>query len=262
MRLTFKIINNKIKVGYGIYMDILKFFVAILPIFVLGVYIYIHDKEKEPTSLLISSFVVGALICIPCIYVEQALSNSLGFLTSNMFGCFLYVFICIALVEEGYKYLGSYIVMYDNKNNDYTFDCVVYTTFLALGFSFFENMIYFGDVPLRSMILRGFTAVPVHVACGVIMGYYFSLTKKSKEERKLNFFKGLIYPVLIHAFYNYYLIYIANRLRLLLSKEASIIIIYSFLVLLLSILYLGVHYLLNEESRNDMKLKLKRVVKR
>lgn len=240
-------------------MDVLKFFVAILPLFVLGLYIYVHDKEKEPTSLLIASFIVGALICIPCIYVEQALSNSLSFLTSNIVGCFLYVLICIAIVEEGYKYLGTYILIYDNKNNDYTFDAIVYTTFLALGFSFFENMIYLTQVPLQSMILRGFTAVPVHVACGVIMGYYFSKTKSSKENNKTNFFKAFMYPALIHGFYNYYLIYIAERIKTLMSAKTSIAIIYSFLVLLLSILYLGVHYIIIESSDNDRKIyKLRR----
>ena len=50
-------------------MDVLKFFVAILPLFVLGLYIYVHDKEKEPTSLLIASFIVGALIVLIIVVV-------------------------------------------------------------------------------------------------------------------------------------------------------------------------------------------------
>ena len=44
-----------------------------------ALYVYVHDKEKEPTSLLISAFVFGILIAIPCIYVEGALSRTLSY---------------------------------------------------------------------------------------------------------------------------------------------------------------------------------------
>lgn len=162
-------------------MEGIKFFLAILPVFVFGLYVYIHDTEKEPTHMLIKAFVFGMLIAIPCMYVESALSSSLYFLQKSYITSFLYVLIVIALVEEGYKFLATYILFYHDKNVNYTFDMIVYTTFLGLGFAFFENIIYLKTLPLSSVILRGFTAVPVHLSCGIIMGYFTSLMKTNKR---------------------------------------------------------------------------------
>ena len=238
-------------------MEHIKFFLAILPVFVFLLYVYVHDKEKEPTGLLISSFIFGILIAIPCIYVEGALSNTFTFLQKNYITSFLYVFFAIALIEEGYKFLATYIVFYPNKNVNYTFDMIVYTTFLGLGFSFFENMVYLKSIPLSSVILRAFTAVPVHLACGIIMGYYLSLVKINKKPVWLNTVKSIMYPVLIHTFYNYYLVYISNLIRRVFSNDKAIVITYSLLVLILGCLFLTVHYVLYKSSTEDKKIRVK-----
>jgi RsiW-degrading membrane proteinase PrsW (M82 family) len=162
-------------------MDGIKIFLAILPVFIFALYVYIHDNEKEPTNMLIKAFVFGMLIAIPCIYVESALSSAFYFLQKSYITSLLYVFLVIALVEEGYKFLATYILFYHDKNVNYTFDMIVYTTFLGLGFAFFENIIYLRSLPIASVILRGFTAVPVHLSCGIIMGYYSSLMKTDKK---------------------------------------------------------------------------------
>lgn len=236
-------------------MEGIKFFLAILPIFVFALYVYVHDKEKEPTSLLISAFVFGILIAIPCIYVEGALSNALSFLQKTYISSFIYVIICIALVEEGYKFLASYIVFYPNKNVNYTFDMIVYTTFLGLGFSFFENLVYLKSIPLSSIILRAFTAVPVHLACGIVMGYYLSLMKSKSKGHNKNLTKGIVYPILIHGFYNYYLIYIASFIKKMFDNRTSIVVTYSLLILMLASLFLTVHYVLYKSSIEDKKIK-------
>jgi len=239
-------------------MEGIKFFLAILPVFVFALYVYIHDKEKEPTDLLISSFIFGILIAIPCIYVEGALTSAFSFLQKSYITSFIYVFLTIALVEEGYKFLASYIVYYPNKNVNYTFDMIVYTTFLGLGFAFFENIIYLRSLPIESVILRGFTAVPVHLSCGIIMGYYSSLMKTDKKNFKTNLLKALLIPISIHAFYNYYLVYISSLIRKLFTHNQSIMIIYSLLILLLGCLFLTVHYILSKCSLEDKKIKVRK----
>ena len=237
-------------------MEGIKFFLAILPVFVFALYVYVHDKEKEPTSLLISAFVFGILIAIPCIYVEGALSRTLSSLQSSYITSFLYVLICIALVEEGYKFLATYIVFYPNENVNYTFDMIVYTTFLGLGFSFFENLIYIKTISINSIILRAFTAVPVHLACGIVMGYYLSLMKTKPKDHYKNLAKGIIFPVLIHAFYNYYLIYLSTLIKKLFDIKTANIVIYSLLILMLACLFLTVHFVLYKSSIEDKKIKV------
>lgn len=239
-------------------MEGIKIILAILPVFVFALYVYIHDTEKEPTHMLIKAFVFGMLIAIPCMYVESALSSSLYFLQKSYITSFLYVLIVIALVEEGYKFLATYILFYHDKNVNYTFDMIVYTTFLGLGFAFFENIIYLKTLPLSSVILRGFTAVPVHLSCGIIMGYYASLMKTDKKKFKKNLLKALLIPILIHGFYNYYLVYISTLIRKLFTYNQSIMITYSLLILLLGCLFLSVHYVLSKCSLEDKKIKVKK----
>jgi len=239
-------------------MDGIKIFLAILPVFIFALYVYIHDNEKEPTNMLIKAFVFGMLIAIPCIYVESALSSAFYFLQKSYITSLLYVFLVIALVEEGYKFLATYILFYHDKNVNYTFDMIVYTTFLGLGFAFFENIIYLRSLPIASVILRGFTAVPVHLSCGIIMGYYSSLMKTDKKNFKTNLLKALLIPISIHAFYNYYLVYISSLIRKLFTHNQAIMIIYSLLILLLGCLFLTVHYILSKCSLEDKKIKVKK----
>ena len=239
-------------------MDGIKIFLAILPVFVFAVYVYVHDTEKEPTHMLIKAFLAGLLIAVPCMYVESALSSLFGFLQKTYITSFIYVLIVIALVEEGYKFLATYIFFYHDKNVNYTFDMIVYTTFLGLGFAFFENFIYLKALPLTSVILRGFTAVPVHLACGIIMGYYSSLMKTNKKNKINYLIKAILIPILIHGFYNYYLVYISSLIRKLFVYNQAIMIIYSLLILLLGCLFLSVHYVLSKCSIEDKKIKVRK----
>ena len=239
-------------------MDAIKIFVAILPIFILVLYVYVHDKEKEPTSLLFISFIVGVLICIPCIYVENVIARYTNFLQANIVGSFLYVLLTIALVEEGYKFLASFIISYDNKNNDYTFDSIVYCAFVALGFAFFENILYLKTISLNSIVLRAFTAVPVHLSCGIMMGYFLSKAKQDIKREKINFFKALMAPAITHAIYNYYLVYITNEFRIHLSTSFVKPVTYTLLILILVALFLFSHLLLVDSAIHDKKLKKKK----
>ena len=236
-------------------MERIKIILAILPIFILALYVYVHDKEKEPTRLLLLSFIFGILISIPTLYVEMVITKNLDFLQHSYITSFIYVFIGIALIEEGYKFLVTYTVLYPNKNVNYTFDMIVYCTFVGLGFAFFENLLYLNTISISSLILRGFTAVPIHLSCGIIMGYYLSIVKSEKKDKKKNFIKSIIYPTLIHTIYNYYLVYISNLIKKLFSFNTATIITYSLLVLLLGSLFLYVHYILYKSSEEDKKIK-------
>ncbi len=239
-------------------MDAIKIFVAILPIFILTLYVYVHDKEKEPTSLLYISFIVGVLICIPCIYVENVIARYTNFLQANIAGAFLHVLLSIALVEEGYKYLASFIISYDNKNNNYTFDSIVYCAFVALGFAFFENLLYLKTLSLNSIVLRAFTAVPVHLSCGIMMGYFLSKAKQDIKREKINFLKALMAPVMVHSIYNYYLVYITSEFRIHLASSLVKPVTYTLLILILVVLFLFSHYLLVASAMSDKKIKKKK----
>ena len=76
--------------------------VAILPIILLGKYIYNKDKNKEPNSLLIKLFISGIFSCLLTLAVTTIFSILFPFInkdptTMNFIEFSLYVFIFIAL---------------------------------------------------------------------------------------------------------------------------------------------------------------------
>jgi RsiW-degrading membrane proteinase PrsW (M82 family) len=174
---------------------------AILPPLLIAYYIYQKDKyDKEPKSLIIKSFLFGCLGIIPAIFLElfaEGMFNNL----------ILYVFIGIALVEEGVKYFFLKKYLFNKPEFNEPMDGIVYAVMISLGFATVENIFYVFNHPGQEMniaLLRMFTAIPLHAVCGVILGYFVGLAKFSENKRIL-LYKGLFFATLVHALYNYFL---------------------------------------------------------
>jgi len=233
---------------------------ALLPAIVLCVYVFKKDKaEKEPIGLLIGLLISGVLICYPVVKVGGAMSD----FTMNFFLNFATIengqavldsityriytafdnFICVALVEEGFKWLALVLITRNNKNFNSLFDGIIYAVFVSLGFAGFENILYVFDGGLSTALARAFTSVPGHMFNAVIMGYYYSfwhIFDKARESEsgfaKLglidvkNPFSGkkymalsLIIPVLTHGFYDY---------CCTVGSSLAVIVFYAFLLFL------------------------------
>ena len=79
---------------------------AVLPVALLCAFIYKKDPNKEPKGLLAKLFIFGFFSAIPVIVVELLLGRL--FPTSGLssfLSMFINVFISIALVEEGFKWI-------------------------------------------------------------------------------------------------------------------------------------------------------------
>lgn len=213
---------------------------ALLPAVILCIYVFKKDRvEKEPIGLLIALLVAGVLICFPVVLVGGTMSDFVsgffsifasvdnGHATLDSFTYRIYAiidnFICVSLVEEGFKWLALILITSKNKNFNSLFDGIIYAVFVSLGFAGFENILYVFDGGLSTALTRAFTAVPGHMFNAVIMGYYYSfwhiLDKANDLEKRFENlgiisvkkpFSGkkymvlsLIVPVLVHGFYDY-----------------------------------------------------------
>lgn len=188
--------------------------IAILPVLLLGSYIYKKDKNKEPKSLLVKLFTSGIISCFLVLLISTALTYIFPFLakdqgTMNFLEFSFYIFIFIALIEESCKWLMSYHIGYKNKEFDEIYDIIVYAVFVALGFAAFENILYVFQIgSVQVGIMRGLLAIPGHVCDGIAMGYYLSLAKYhqtlgNKKETRSNKIKSILIPVLYHGIYDY-----------------------------------------------------------
>ena len=190
---------------------ILLMLTMILPICILALYIYDLDNEKESLKLLIKLLFSGILSCILVLCSSFLLIDIIPLFAMdpanmNIMQVFLYSFLCVALIEEGAKYLFLYFSSYNHKEFDYTFDMIVYSVFVALGFAFFEDILYISRGGLLTGITRAFTAVPAHASYGVFMGIFLSMSKcyEVKDINKSKMYKilSVIVPTLIHGMYD------------------------------------------------------------
>lgn len=190
-------------------MDLLSFIIAILPVFLIGLYIYKKDKIKESSALLFQLFMFGIFSCIPSALLGSILSVFFPEMEyMNFFQLLIYVFIVIALVEEFFKWIITYKLTYYHDEFDSSYDMVVYMVFTSLGFACFENVLYVQEYGIFTGILRGVLSVPGHACDGILMGIYLGLAKLCDikgDTKGANKYKvmSVIIPTITHGIYDF-----------------------------------------------------------
>ena len=219
--------------------------ISVLPVIILLFLVYKLDKKKEPKKILLTSFLWGALISIPIAIVELVLQI---FIPSVSIFYIFNIFIGVALVEEGFKWL---IVKYKyNKDEfDETYDGIVYAVFVSLGFALIENILYVCTKGMGTGILRALTSVPGHAYYAVIMGYYcgqakMAKTKKDSSKEKSQLLLSLLIPVLFHGIYD-----------VLLAENLLCILIWFIFVIFVNIYSIRLLFKASKENTKYIKAK-------
>lgn len=191
-------------------MNINLFVTAVTPGIALAIIIYLIDRyDREPVGVLLKTFIGGAIIVIPTVFLESILS---GF---NLFGGFLGVaftsFIVAGFSEEFFKRMVVMRVAYNHVAFDEKLDGIIYCVIASLGFATIENIMYvvfrFPDVETVGLY-RAFLSVPAHMLFGITMGYYLSLAKfcDNPSKKREYYSKSLFSPMILHGIFNFILL--------------------------------------------------------
>jgi RsiW-degrading membrane proteinase PrsW (M82 family) len=199
-------------------------FLAALPVFLIGLFIYSKDKNKEPGSLLFKLLLAGVGSVFLALFItgiiEVIIPSFENFDENGVKGIllFLYVVLGIGVVEEFSKWIFAYKISYNNIEFDELYDMIIYCVFVSLGFAFFENIAYVFNAGIEKGIaggvgvgvVRALFSVPGHACDGVFMGYYLGLAKLNELQGKPDLTKkykvlSLAVPALIHGIYDYLL---------------------------------------------------------
>lgn len=180
---------------------------AIAPVFVISVYIFIKDKyEKEPKRLLVYNFLLGAIVSIiittllyVIIDIPLPLKNR-----ESVFEQFIKAFFVVGLIEEFSKYIIIRYYSQPHKEYNEPFDGIVYAVMVSMGFAATENVMYVLQGGLEVAVIRAFTAVPAHATFAILMGYFMGKAKFSNNRILLNL-TGLFLAVLFHGAYDFFL---------------------------------------------------------
>lgn len=135
----------------------------------------------------------------------------------NSFKLVVFYYLVIAILEE----LSKFFCFDYSKDLQIQRpqDWVLYAVFIALGFSFVENILYFnslyekfsfGKELVVTFFSRNIFSVFLHIICSSIFAYYFSLMFiKYKQKINLEFIKILfvwfILSIILHSLFNIFL---------------------------------------------------------
>lgn len=180
---------------------------AIAPVFAILLYIYVQDKhEKEPRGLLISSFLLGAVVSILIVFVLYFFTGRFIPITDefSVWQQFIQAFVVVALSEEFSKYVIVKYFAQPKKAFNEPYDGIIYAVMVSMGFACTENLMYVIDGGYQTALVRAFTAVPAHATFGVLMGYYMGKAKFSNNRLVLNL-TGLLLATIFHGAYDFFL---------------------------------------------------------
>ncbi len=184
---------------------------AVIPAIVLMKYIYNKDKlEHEPSGLLRSLLLYGVISTLLAGVLEIIGSAILAlfFEEGSLFYNVLMFFGVVGFAEEGSKYLVLKKRTWNEPAFNCTFDGVVYSVFVSLGFALWENISYVASYGFATAVVRAVTAIPGHASFGVFMGAYYGaakyLEKQGKTEESKKMLKtAVVLPALIHGLYDF-----------------------------------------------------------
>ncbi|TQS74432.1 intramembrane metalloprotease PrsW [Ornithinibacillus gellani] len=175
------------------------FSAGIAPALALLSFFYLKDRISEPIPLIIRTFIIGALLVFPIMFIQYT------FTTEGVDQHFIQSFFIIAFTEEFFKWFVFIYVIYHHTEFDAHYDGIVYAVSISLGFATVENILYLFVNGIGYAFTRAIFPVSSHALFGVIMGYHFGKAKMQPAYQKRNFLLAFLIPFLLHGSYNYIL---------------------------------------------------------
>lgn len=162
-------------------------------------YFYLKDQyESEPFYLVLRSFIFGALLVFPIMFIQYVLEVEAVFASD-----FLYTFIAVGFLEEFFKWFVLFFTIYQHVEFNEHYDGIVYGVSVSLGFATLENIIYLFANGVEYALGRAFLPVSSHALFGVIMGYYLGKGKfTNAKQRKKWILLSWSIPIFLHTIYD------------------------------------------------------------
>jgi RsiW-degrading membrane proteinase PrsW (M82 family) len=182
---------------------------TVAPIALLLWLFYSRDVHREPVSVLARTFLFGVVAILPAVAIGLPLSLLQPSPEAPIRAALFSAFVTAAIPEEFLKLLV--LVGYSARQRcfDEPMDGLVYGATAALGFAAMENVLYVLTGGWATALLRAVTAVPMHAACGAILGYGIARSRFMSRGRSA-VWGGLLTAIAVHGIYDFALIGLAT----------------------------------------------------
>jgi RsiW-degrading membrane proteinase PrsW (M82 family) len=165
--------------------------------------------EPEPLRALLLTLGLGAGFSTLCVVWYDIFDVALGLrLGDGVWRDLLYCVAGIGLVEETLKIIPFLLMLRVSRQVNESLDYILYAGMSALGFAFMENLIYFQDPGLGSIVSRTFSAVLMHLSLTVFAAYGLFYAKYRMQGRGRGLYFGLTFATacLVHGLYDFWLL--------------------------------------------------------
>lgn len=202
-----------------------------LPVVIMLWFYYVRQKQPSVSgSSMFRFFSIGVLAVVVSVVLEKGVYMAWQYIsptTAEMFFSenvsmesivqVLFAagvsFCVVAIIEEGTKYLLMRRLIWRTYDLDQIIDGVQLGIATGLGFAFLENTFYFlklfqgfeFDTLVIVFFLRFLISTVGHMSFGGIMGYQLAKARFNVTEKKSFNGKAIIYPWLMHGFFNFLL---------------------------------------------------------
>ena len=172
---------------------------AIAPGLALLSYFYLRNQmSTEPRRTLLQSFIYGAIITFPIMFIQYVLHEE-GAFANPYLGDVLFT----SSIEEFFKWFIIFVAILRHVEFDDPYDGILYGAAVSLGFATVENVLYLLSYGIDAAFMRAILPVSSRALFGVVMGYYFGKSKFSKNNKHTEYLLlALIAPILLHLSYN------------------------------------------------------------
>lgn len=175
-----------------------------MPGLLISYVIFKIDKyEREPFMPLLICYVLGALMTIPAVALEQWFFSVVDLRQKDFYSVFLLAFGAVAFNEELLKFGVFYFFVLRGRFFNEPMDGIVYTVLVAMGFATMENISYAERFGAQTVVLRMFTAVPAHFVFAIVQGYFAGLTLSQPQNKHKLLQRGLLISIGMHGLYDF-----------------------------------------------------------
>jgi protease PrsW len=181
---------------------------AVAPGFTIGLYVYYCDNLYDESWRLLGILFIWSFLATTLALFPNEIGYALIVPSRGVTETFLFYFGVVAVGEELIKLIVVWLLGYRGFKQVY--DGVLFTAISALGFATNENLFYVmtsGEDAAFVGILRAYSAVPLHLCTGVVMGYFMGRARevRGKREEKERILIGFGAAVAIHGAYDFVL---------------------------------------------------------
>jgi len=141
---------------------------SMLPLLLVAYIVWRYDRKPEPIRTVFFAFLWGCLSVIPAFWAEYFI---------NFHNIWIDTYIGVAAVEEGCKMAVLMLYIWHRADFDDSFDAIVYSIMVSLGFAAVENVLYLlsGDISL--LVARSVFTLPGHITFSILMGFFVAKAK-------------------------------------------------------------------------------------